>query len=344
MKKTGMFAVLLSLAVCQLAGCADMGGKELPTVAFSVPEDLIGQEDSTLPVENLVKIGISQAMADADMDEIYAGFIDGMEAAGYVDGSTIVFDYNIGETEDDCMIAADRMVNEECQVILAIGETAVSAAKNRTQDIPIVAAGISDMVEAGFVKTEQTPGKNITGVSSAIEESVQVDLIRKLYPKASKVMVLYSASVDSRYQTDKFATACLSRGLKVDYEQVADSEEIRKILLGSVENTEVVYSPSDEIVFSNMADAAGVCNDNKIPFFCNSADMVTYGSLAAALPDYYNIGQRAAAMLVKILEGTGSVSSMPVEHLTLEECKVYFNTTTAEIIELEIPEEYQKQQ
>lgn len=341
--KKGLLGILVVMAGL-LAGCGK-NQQEMATVAFAPPKDLVVQETVEISEENITRIGIIQSKADASMTEIYEGFMEELEKSGFIVSNSVVFDYAVAESKEDCMVAADRMVTSGSAVILAIGEDAAVAAKNRTQDIPIILTGVEDLEESGFVRTNQAPGKNISGVSSKIKESVQVELILELFPKTSRILVMYSANVDSRMAVDEFTATCVSKGIKVNYEQISNADDIRKTLIKNMDSTEkntidAVYCPMDDIIFSNMADTAGVCNDNKIPFFCNGKDMVTYGSFATAIAKNTSMGAKAATMVMKAVETPSAVATMPVTFLTLEDCKVVFNETTAKIIEYEIPESY----
>ena len=50
------------------------------------------------------------------------------------------------------------------------GTSSKPAAKNATQDIPILIAGIADPVGSGLVRSIARPGANITGVAAMMQE------------------------------------------------------------------------------------------------------------------------------------------------------------------------------
>lgn len=339
-KKRIVSAMLLTLGM--LVGCTKQA-TPVPSVAFEAPKELVTQGANNTVQSASVGIGIIQSEENEIYKNIYNGFFSGL------DSDIKIYDYVVAKSNEDCMRAADDMVNAGCNAIFAIGEEAARAAQNRTPEIPVIVAGVENLQEKGFVKTNQTPGKNITGVSSKIRENVQVELLSNLFPKTKQVLVMHSTNVDSRIKVDEFVAACYGAGFKVIYEEVANADDIRKILTEyfKKENTktgiDAMYCPMDAVIFSNMADTAGVCNDNKIPFFCNDKEMVTYGSFATAVAKEENMGVRAAKMIAKAIETPSGVANMSVEYVALDECKVIFNETTAELIEFEIPKEYKEQ-
>lgn len=339
MKKRIILSIVSIMSVIALFGCRGIE-TEIPTADLPILTDNETEGFDNQSTEDVLRIGICQYTVDEMAEEIYSGFIKGLEESGYKDGENVIIEYDIAETEDECMYAADRMVNNGCDIIIAISQQAAKAVKNRTQDIPVVVTGVEDLEKSGFVSNNNEPGRNISGVSSAVNEDVQAELIKKLFPDAKTVAFLYSNNVNSRYLMDEFEAGCKNNGLKITHAYVSDSGEIRSVLQSLVGKVDAVYCPDDEIVFSNMADAAGVCNDNKIPFFCNSSEMVTYGSLASYTADYGNIGRKAAEMAVSVLCDGKQVSTMPVQFLSSEECYLNINSTTAEIIGFKIPANY----
>jgi putative ABC transport system substrate-binding protein len=64
--------------------------------------------------------------------------------------------------------------------------------KRGTSTIPIVAAGVGDLVEVGLVASLARPGGNLTGfIASAPEAAAKrVEVMREIKPQAQRVAVL----------------------------------------------------------------------------------------------------------------------------------------------------------
>jgi len=88
-----------------------------------------------------------------------------MEALGYVDGRTVIFDirYADGKVERLPALAA-ALAAQHPAVIATFGDAAGLAAQAATSSIPIVAMS-EDLVGAKLVDNMARPGRNITGVS-----------------------------------------------------------------------------------------------------------------------------------------------------------------------------------
>ena len=81
---------------------------------------------------------------------------------GYIEGQNIVFEYRYAEGKLDRFpeLAAELVRLKVDIIVIAGGNGTVRAAKNATQTIPIVMAGIpADPVEAGLVESLGRPGE-----------------------------------------------------------------------------------------------------------------------------------------------------------------------------------------
>src|SRR5262245_50714814 len=98
-----------------------------------------------------------------------AAFRAGLKALGYVEGQNITIEYQWagGDVTRLSELARD-LVDRNVDIIVAGGSLGVQAAKDATSLIPIVGAGMGDLVELGLVTNLARPGGNFTGfVASA---------------------------------------------------------------------------------------------------------------------------------------------------------------------------------
>ena len=104
-----------------------------------------------------------------------AAFLDGLKALGYVEGQNISIEYRWSEGNVARLPKlANELVEQKVDVILAGGSLGAEAAKHATSQIPIVAAGVGDLVELGLATSLARPGGNLTGfVVSAPETTAK---------------------------------------------------------------------------------------------------------------------------------------------------------------------------
>src|SRR5256885_7804329 len=83
-----------------------------------------------------------------------SAFRDGLAAAGYREGQNIKIEYRWAEGKVSRLPELARdLVREQVDVILAGGSVGAEAAKDATTSIPIVAAGVGDLVQLGLVNS-----------------------------------------------------------------------------------------------------------------------------------------------------------------------------------------------
>ena len=101
----------------------------------------------------------------ADAESFKTNLREGLRELGYMEGKNIVFEFRSAEEKLDRLpqLAAE-LVRLNVDVIVALYTPPALAAKQATQDIPIVMIA-GDPVETGIVPSLAHPGGNITGVS-----------------------------------------------------------------------------------------------------------------------------------------------------------------------------------
>ena len=199
-------AILLSaLMVLSLAAC---GGTEASSSASSGSASQESQSSSESQSASasgeMLKIGVIQLMEHDSLDQAYQGFVDGLAEAGYVDGENITIDYQNAQGEQaNCVTIADKLVADQCDLVLAIATPAAQAMANATTEIPILVTAVTDPADAKLVESNEHPGGNVTGTSDMNPVAEQMNLLKTLVPDAQTVGFLYnSAEANSKLQVD----------------------------------------------------------------------------------------------------------------------------------------------
>jgi putative ABC transport system substrate-binding protein len=86
---------------------------------------------------------------------------------GWTAGQNIQIDVRwAGDDAARAEAYASELVRTKPDVIFALGTASVQALMKETREIPIVFALVTDPVEAGFVKSLSSPGRNVTGFAN----------------------------------------------------------------------------------------------------------------------------------------------------------------------------------
>ena len=99
---------------------------------------------------------------------VLKGFRDGLKEIGYVEGKNLVLDISIKKTYNELRPIAKLYREQKVDVIVTLGGTATSIAKETTREIPIVFLYAADPVASGLVKSAVArPETNLTGLISS---------------------------------------------------------------------------------------------------------------------------------------------------------------------------------
>ncbi len=283
------------------------------------------------------KIGVVQLVEHAALDAAYQGFVDGLKEAGYEDGKNLTIDYQNAQGEQaNCVTIAQKLVNDQNDLILAIATPAAQAVVNFTDTIPVLVTAVTDPASAKLVNSNELPGTNVSGTSDLNPVDAQVRLIKRILPDAKKIAFLFCSSEENSYFQVGLAKKTADEiGLEYVDATVSSSNEIQSVVESLVGKVDAIYAPTDNMIAAGMATVSMVSTPAGIPIFCGEAGMVDNGGFATYGLNYYELGKQTAAMAVDILENGKNPAEMPIQYL--EKCDLAINMEAAEEMGIEIP-------
>ncbi len=284
-----------------------------------------------------IRIGIVQLVEHPALDASYKGFVDALAAAGYVDGQNITLDYNNAQGEQaNCQTIAQKLVNDNDSLILAIATPAAQAVANLTDSIPILVTAVTDPESAKLVKSNKMPGTNVSGTSDLTPVAQQIKLLKKLVPDAKTVGLLYcSNEQNSIFQINIAKETCEQLGLKYVEATVSSSNEVQQVTQSLIGKVDAIYTPTDNMIASGMATVGMVANEAKIPVICGEENMVKNGGLATYGINYYELGKQTGEMAIDILKNGKKPADMPIQYQ--DKCTLKVNDETAKTLGISIP-------
>ena len=294
---------------------------------------------TTLPLwlVTLVLLGNGQATGQqATSAEI--GWLS-LAGLGYAEGRNITIYRRYAEGKPNRLpelVAA--LVALKVDVIVTGGVPQLSAAKQVTQTIPVVAAGAGDLVATGLIESLARPGGNITGLTSVATDlpGKWLELLKETFPRIKRVAVIWEPA-------DKGPVAVLKEleraapivGVQPDSFPIRHAEDIEV----AVKNASGGRATALLVLQSSLTNShrkliVEHANNHRLPSMFGESGLLDAGGLMSYGPNYVEMYRRAAFYVDKILRGA-KPAELPVEQPTKFELVI--NLKTAKQIGLTIP-------
>ena len=256
--------------------------------------------------KDVFRIGISQFITHQSLDATRKGFVDELGKQGYVEGKNIEIDLQNAQGEQRNLKTISQQLAESSDVVLAIATPSAQSLANTTQTTPVIFSAVTDPVSAKLVESREHPGGNVTGTSDQSSDAIstQINLIKKVLPKAKTIGILYTQSEpNSVVQKDEAKRLLEEKGFTVVEKTILDSNNVKAAAESLMAEVDMVFVPTDNIISSTMETVKQVSIKHKVPVFGGSTEMVAVGGLYNYGTNYEELGRQTARMLIRVLKG-----------------------------------------
>ena len=256
--------------------------------------------------KDVFRIGISQFITHQSLDATREGFVNELAKQGYVEGKNIEIDLQNAQGEQRNLKTISQQLAESSDVVLAIATPSAQSLANTTQTTPVIFSAVTDPVSAKLVESREHPGGNVTGTSDQSSDAIstQINLIKKVLPKAKTIGILYTQSEpNSVVQKDEAKRLLEEKGFTVVEKTILDSNNVKAAAESLMAEVDMVFVPTDNIISSTMETVKQVSIKHKVPVFGGSTEMIAVGGLYNYGTNYEELGRQTARMLVRVLKG-----------------------------------------
>ena len=256
--------------------------------------------------KDVFRIGISQFITHQSLDATREGFVDELARQGYVEGKNIEIDLQNAQGEQRNLKTISQQLAESSDVVLAIATPSAQSLANTTQTTPVIFSAVTDPVSAKLVESREHPGGNVTGTSDQSSDAIstQINLIKKVLPKAKTIGILYTQSEpNSVVQKDEAKRLLEEKGFTVVEKTILDSNNVKAAADSLMTEVDMVFVPTDNIISSTIETVKQVSIKHKVPVFGGSTEMIAVGGLYNYGTNYEELGRQTARMLVRVLKG-----------------------------------------
>jgi putative ABC transport system substrate-binding protein len=291
--------------------------------------------------ERMRRIGVLMNVA-ADDPEAQArnvAFLQGLHELGWTDGRDVRIDYRWAAGDADRLRRyAAELVALAPDVVLASGTSTVGPLQRASGTVPIVFAGVTDPVGAGFVNSMARPGSNATGFIS-FEYGLSgkwLELLKQIAPGVTRVAVLRDPEISGGTgQFGAIQSVAPSFGVELSPVNVRDAGEIERAIAAFARSSNggLILTASG-LAFVHRDLIIALAARHKLPTIYYYRIFVSAGGLVSYGPDPHNQYRLAASYVDRILKGE-KPADLPVQAPTKYELAI--NLKTAKTLGLEIP-------
>lgn len=310
---------------------------------FAVPLTADATQDK---VGKVSRVGYLHPSFRTQVTHLMQAFEERLRESGHVIGQSVIIEYRFANGQHERLSAlASELVELNVNVIVAVTNPAIRAAKQATSATPIVMVSATDPVGAGFIKSLPHPGSNLTGVAFDTTPETfgkNLELLRSLLPSVSRIAVLgnptfyRSSSALAQYWTGAIE-AGRRLGLRIRAHEVRTPEEIEPAFdRMTAERTEGLFVlPDPGLTYPQRRRIVELAAVRRLPAVYILREFVDDGGLMAYGVHLPDLNRRAAVYVDRILKGARS-TDLPVEQPTKFELVI--NLKTAKALGLTVPQ------
>lgn len=280
-------------------------------------------------------IGISQLVEHPALDLSKEGFLEGLKEEGFEEGKNIKIDMQNAQGDvPTAQTIANKFVTDNKDLIFAIATPSVQAAKNATNEIPIIFTAVSDPANAKIVKSNENPGGNISGTSDFQNINKSLDAMNEVLPDAKKIGAIFNTSeINSKIQIENIKEAAKKRNMEVIDMGVSSTNEISQAVSALAKKIDLIFTPTDNLMAASMPLIVETAKKDKVPVIGSEEAHVQNGALAANSLSYKEIGREAGKMAARVLNGE-DISKMPV--VFTDKARVVVNEKTMNELSIQL--------
>jgi len=188
-----------------------------------------------------------------------------------------------------------RIMKEQPHIVLALGPEATKFAKESIGSTPVVCSMI--------FRPQFLAGTNITWVSMEVPAREKMERIRRIFPDARKIGMIYSSGSAILYR--ETVEGCRDLGLQVVGKEINSREELPRAFNDMAPQVDLfLMAPDTKIYFPESIKyllTEGL--RKKVPVIGLAPAYTRAGALFSFYADYLDLGRQAGEMALRIIDG-----------------------------------------
>ena len=295
------------------------------------------------PAGRVFRVGILRSTAPPNSeDKVTAESVLPVALAklGYVAGRNLIIEWRYAEGNLLRLpVLARELVQMQVDVIVAIADAAVKAAKEATVTIPIIIFGNFDPVASGYVASLARPGRNVTGVLIAPDGTLaakKLELLKETVPRAKRIAVLSPEDPgSSRVQLPELRPAAAALGIELEAVVVRNNDYVDAFARIAATRPDALFVIATTYFVRDRRSIIDLTRKYRLPAIWEWREQVVDGGLMAYGSSLAASYQRIAEYIDRIAKGANP-GELPVDQPTKVELVI--NLKTAKALGLTIPQ------
>jgi putative ABC transport system substrate-binding protein len=285
------------------------------------------------------RIGVLSGAPLQVVSQTYSGFLRGMRELGYTEGKDFVSELRAADNSLERLPSlATELVRIGADVLLTATAPAVLALQKATPTIPIVMAGISDPVGAGFIVSLARPGGNTTGVAANYDETApkQLELLAAILSNPSRIGLLGNPQNPIFMPFLRYVReAARQARLQLVTLEARNAQEVENAFAGfGSQAVQAVMVAPDAVFFGMRPFLIEQAMQRRLPTMFHLREYARDGGLMSYGEDLQEYYRRTATYVHKLMRGA-KPAELPVELPT--RYRLTINRKTADALGLTIP-------
>jgi putative ABC transport system substrate-binding protein len=259
---------------------------------------------------------------------------------GYIEGQNLKIGSWYAEGQIDRLPAlALEALQDNPDVVYAVGSSAAKAARAHLPSVPIVVLGNFDPVAQGLAASLARPGGLTTGVLISADGGTlagkKLELLKQAVPRATRFALLAPEDPAFRAQVDEARKAAAGLNLALQVVEVRQRDFAAAFAALAAERAQALMVGAHSLLTSDRAPIIEQALKARLPTIWEWAVQVEDGGLMAYGPDQQGLYRRIASYMDRIFKGAAP-GELPIEQPAKFELVI--NQKTARTIGLTLPQ------
>jgi putative ABC transport system substrate-binding protein len=255
-------------------------------------------------------IGYLSGGAESDSGRSRAGFRQGLQDVGFIEGQNVSVEYQFAENQPQRLpeLAADLVRRRPAVIVAVPNQAAINAAKAATATIPIVFNSGPDPVKTGLVASLNRPGGNLTGVTQLSSDltAKRVGLLHDTIPQVTAFAMLLSPATQTAPVDQLMLAQTAGRGIGVKIfpvEADAESEFEAAFASAAAGGAGAILISTNIFLTNNRERLVALAAKYKLPAIYQTREYPVAGGLMSYGPSSSDVQRQVGRYAGRILKG-----------------------------------------